>query len=63
MFPDYLLLVTMLVSFNNIAINVSQYSKNDLNTSILYSCQHAWGTLQISLAKHMDATTDVGFFP
>ena len=53
----------MLVSFNNIAINVSQYSKNDLNTSILYSCQHAWGTLQISLAKHMDVTTDVGFFP
>ena len=38
-----------LVSFNNIAINLSQDFINNLNTSILYSCQHAWGTLQLEL--------------
>ena len=35
------------VSFNNIAINLSQYFTNNLNTSTLYSCQHAKGTLQL----------------
>ena len=32
------------VSFSNIAINLSQYITNNLNTNTLYSCQHAWGT-------------------
>ena len=36
-----------LVSFNNIAINLSQYFTNKLNTSILYPCQHTWETLQL----------------
>ena len=38
-----------LVFFNNIAINLSQYFTNNLNTGILYSCQHAWGTLLLEL--------------
>ena len=37
-----------LASFNNITINLSQYFTNNLNTSILYSCQHAWETSQLS---------------
>ena len=36
-----------LVSFNNIAINLSQYFTTNLSTCILYSCQHAWETLQL----------------
>ena len=39
------------VSFNNIAINLSQYFTSNLNTlntsNLLYSCQHARGTLQL----------------
>ena len=35
-----------LVFFNNIAINLSQYFTNNINPSIVYSCQQAWGTLQ-----------------
>ena len=36
-----------LVSFNNIAINWSQCFTNNLTTSIVYSCQCAWVTLQL----------------
>ena len=36
-----------LVPFNNITINWSQYFKNSWNTSILYYCLHAWGTIQL----------------
>ena len=53
-----------LVSFNNIAINLSQYFTNDLNTSILYSCQHAWGTLQLGWQNNLwIAKIAVGLFP
>ena len=38
-----------LASFNNIAINLSQYFKNNLNAIILYSCQQAWEILQLEL--------------
>ena len=38
-----------LVSLKNIAINLSQYFTNNLNTSISYSCQHTWGTSQLEL--------------
>ena len=35
------------LSFNNIAIMLRQYFTNNLNINASYSCQHAWGTLQL----------------
>ena len=35
------------LSFNNIAINISQCFTNDKNTTILYSCHHACRTSQL----------------
>ena len=43
------------VSFNNIAINLSQYFTNSLNTNTLYSCQSCIGNITVRLAKqHVD---------
>ena len=44
-----------LVSFNNIAINLSQYFTNNLNASILFlsECMGSF-TVRVRLAKHVD---------
>ena len=44
-------------------MNLSQYFTNNLNTSILYSYQYAWGTLQLGQKNMWNAKVAVSFFP